>query len=287
MQTKLKTILEYLAIVFGAALAAFAIEEFLVPCLILDGGVVGISIILNNLSSVSLSLITIVLNIPFLLLGRKRLGKEFVLKSFIAMLFFSLCLTLFAPMVNATEQYLLAVCFGGTLLGIGVGLVIRFGGCLDGTEVVAILLNKRFKLPVGRTVLVFNVVIYAVAGFLFGVERAMYSLLTYFITSKILDIVETGMDQAKAAMIITDDAEELSQLIYSKLGRTVTKMNGIGLVSGEKDILYCVITSFEVWELKHIINSVDQSAFVTITDVSEIIGRHIKSVGKPEENGSS
>lgn len=262
---------------FGAALAAFSIEEFLVPCLILDGGVVGISIIISSLTPLSLSLVTIVLNIPFLLIGTKRMGKTFVIKSFFSMLVFSVCLSLFAKMDNATEDYLLAVCFGGTLLGLGVGIVIRFGGCLDGTEVVAIILNKRFQLPVGRTVLVFNVIIYSVAGVLFGLDRAMYSLLTYFITSKVIDMVETGVDRAKAATIITDDAEEIARLIYERLGRTVTKMNGVGLVSGEKEILYCVITSFEVWELKSIISSVDRSAFITITDVSEIIGKHIKT----------
>ena len=101
------------------------------------------------------------------------------------------------------DRYLLAVCFGGVILGAGVGLVIRFGGCLDGTETVAILINRKFKLPVGQTVLIFNVIIYIVAALLFGFDRAMYSLLTYFITSKIIDKVETGLEQAKAAMILS------------------------------------------------------------------------------------
>lgn len=169
------------------------------------------------------------------------------------------------------------MCFGGAILGAGVGLVIRFGGCLDGTETVAILLNKKFDIPVGKMVLAFNVFIYACAGILFGWDRAMYSLLTYFITSKILDMVENGIDQAKAAMIITDDATVVSNKIYQNLGRTVTIMEGTGLVSGHKKVLYCVITRFEVYELKSIIHSIDASAFVTISDVSEIIGTHIKN----------
>jgi uncharacterized membrane-anchored protein YitT (DUF2179 family) len=175
-----------------------------------------------------------------------------------------------------TYEYLLAVCFGGVLLGVGVGLVIRFGGCLDGTETVAILLNRKFNLPVGRTVLIFNVIIYIIAGFIFGFDRAMYSLLTYFVTSKILDIVETGLEQAKAAMIITNEGQEIANCILQELGRTVTIMNGKGLVSGDKVILYCVINRFEIFELKRIINKVDASAFITISDVSEIIGTHIK-----------
>lgn len=273
-------IMEFIMIALGAVIAAFAIEEFLVPCTILDGGVVGISIIINNLTGLKLGLITLILNIPFLIFGASRLGHFFIVKSAYAILVFSIFLEIFASFVNATEEYLLAVCFGGVILGIGVGLVIRFGGCLDGTETVAILLNKKYGLPVGQIVLMFNIMIYAIAGALFGWDRAMYSILTYFITSKILDMIENGIDQAKAAMIITDDATEVSKLIYQKLGRTVTMMDGTGLVSGKKTILYCVLTRFEVNELKNIIHSIDASAFVTVSDVSEIIGTHMKKIEK-------
>lgn len=278
----IKTVLEFGMIFIGAVIAAFAVEEFLVPCTILDGGIVGISIIINNLTGIKLGILTSFLNIPFLIIGSRKLGHTFIVKSAYAMVVFSVFLEIFSGFVNATEEYLLAVCFGGLILGIGVGIVIRFGGCLDGTETIAILLNKKFNLPVGQIVLSFNVVIYTIAGLLFGFDRAMYSLLTYFITSKILDMVENGIDQAKAAMIITDDATEVSELIYQKLGRTVTMMEGTGLVSGKKAVLYCVITRFELNELKNIIHSIDASAFVTVSDVSEIIGSHIKKTENPE-----
>ncbi len=274
--TYVKTFIDYVMLAIGAIIAAFAIEEFLVPNTILDGGVIGIGIMIKNLTGISLSILTIVLNVPFLLIGMRKLGKMFVVKSAFSMAVFSVFVEIFAPLANATSETLLAVSFGGVILGIGVGLVIRFGGCLDGTETVAILLNKKFKIPVGQTVLIFNIVIYAVAGVLFGFDRAMYSLLTYFITSKVLDIVETGMDQAKAAMIITDEADVIAEKIYQTLGRTVTIMHGEGMVSGKKTVLYCVLTRFEIRELKNIINSVDTSAFVTVSDVSEIIGNHIK-----------
>lgn len=280
-----KTIYEYIMLAVGAIIAAFAIEEFLVPNTVLDGGVIGIGIMINNKTGFSLSILTIVLNAPFLLVGSRKIGLPFIFKSGFAMVVFSIFVRIFEPIANATSQMLLAVCFGGVILGIGVGIVIRFGGCLDGTETVAILLNKKFKWPVGRTVLFFNIVIYAVAGFLFGFDRAMYSLLTYFITSKILDIVETGLDTAKAAMIITDDAKEVSEKIYNRLGRTVTIMEGEGLVSGKKEILYCVLTKFEIRELKSIISTIDSSAFVAVSDVSEIIGTHMKKtaqIGKQE-----
>lgn len=277
MQNRILTrIFEYMMIAVGAVIAAFSIEEFLVPCLIMDGGIVGISIIINNLTGISLGLLTLLINIPFILFGARKLGKQFVFKSSFAVLVFSAALEVFAPFVNVTEEPLLAVCFGGVILGIGVGLVIKFGGCLDGTEAVAILINKRFSISVGRMVLIFNIFIYGAAGLLFGWDRAMYSLLTYFIASKVLDMIENGLETAKAAFIITNDASEVSKLIYEKLGRTVTIMEGEGLVSGKKTVLYCVLTRFEVRELRNIINSVDESAFVTVSDVSEIIGNHIK-----------
>lgn len=274
-----RRILEFLGAGIGAVIAAFAIEEFLVPCTILDGGVVGIGIMISQLSGIPLGFLTVALNVPFLLVGARKMGRMFIIKAAWSMMVFSVFLEVFQPMVNATSDYLLAVSFGGVILGVGVGLVIRFGGCLDGTETVAILLNKKFKFPVGQTVLIFNVIIFSVAGFMFGLDRAMYSLLTYFITSKVLDIIESGTEQTKAAMIITDDAEEISAKIYERLGRTVTIMEGEGLVSGRKVVLYCVLTRFEIHELKDIIKSVDASAFVAVSDVSEIIGNHVKKTG--------
>ncbi len=270
---------EFFGIAAGAIIAAFAIEEFLVPCTILDGGVVGIGIMVSSLTKWPLSILTVALNLPFLLIGFARMGKMFIAKSAFGMAVFAGFLQVFAPLQNMTEEYLLAVCFGGSLLGVGVGLVIRCGGCLDGTETIAIMLNRRFKLPVGRVVLAFNIVIFVVAGFLFGFDRAMYSLLTYFITSKVLDMIENGVDQAKAAMIITEDAAEIAEQIFQKLGRTVTLMEGEGLVSGKKTVLYCVLTRFEIHELREIIDNVDSSAFIAISDVSEIIGTHIKKPG--------
>lgn len=278
--SKGKLILEFIMCAFGAVIAAFAIEEFLVPNTILDGGVVGISMMINALSGFSLSILTIIINIPFIVIGGRRLGLLFIIKTAFSMIIFAVFLAIFEKLSAFTDETLLAVCFGGVILGAGVGLVIRGGGCLDGTESVAILLNKKFNIPVGTVVLIFNVIIYIVAGFLFGWDRAMYSLLTYFITSRVLNLVEGGLEQAKAAMIITEDAKEVAEQIYKRLGRTVTIMEGEGLVSGKKTVLYCVITRLEINTLKNIVNSLDSSSFVAISDVSEIIGTHIKKVDK-------
>lgn len=273
---KLKTIFEYLALTFGIVLAALSLESFLVPNLILDGGVTGVSMILSQLTPLPLSLFILILNIPFVYIGYKNLGSRFLVKAIYSMIMFSIVLSLFHNIPEFTEDILLATVFGGLFLGLGVGLVIRFGGCLDGTESVAMVLSRKTSLSVGQVVLIFNLFIYTLAGFIFGFDRALYSLLTYFITFKVIDMVAEGLEQAKAAMIITDKSAQLAQNIYDKLGRTVTIMDGKGLISGEKLVMYCVITRIEIPELKRIIADEDNSAFVTITDISEIIGSHIK-----------
>ena len=275
-------------ITVGAVVAAFALEEFLVPFTILDGGVVGISMIISQLWGVPLGVLTIALNIPFMIVGFKRLGIRFLVKAIYAMAVFSSFLGVFEHMKEVTNQEILVVVFGGVLLGVGVGLILRYGGCLDGTEIVAMLLSHHMEFSVGQIVLFFNIIIYAAAGFLFGPDRALYSLLTYFITSKVIDIVENGMEQGKSVMIITDHGKDIADKIYSQLGRTCTQMEGKGMVSnGKKTVLYCVITRVEVPAIKKIINDADVSAFMTISDVSEIVGNHIKRKKAPVNKNSA
>ena len=275
-------IIPFILIAIGAVIAAFALEEFLVPFTILDGGVVGVSMILNKYIPVKLGVLTVVINIPFLFLGYKRLGRLFLAKSVFAMLVFSFMLGVFENMEALTDKDILVVVFGGVMLGIGVGLILHNGGCLDGTETVALLISRKLNLSVGQIILGFNIVIYGVAGMLFGLDRALYSLLTYFITSKVIDIVEHGMEQAKAVMIITDRGEEIADAIHTQLGRTCTAMEGRGRISsGTKTVLYCVITRIEVSTIRKIINDTDGSAFVAISDVTEIVGAHIKKRKEP------
>lgn len=280
-------VLRYFNLIIGAIIAAFALEEFLVPAKILDGGIVGISIIISNLTPISLSILTICLNLPFVLAGAKQLERFFWLRTLVAMGVFSIFLEIFHHWHNATYDALLATVFGGLILGLGVGLIIRNGGCLDGTETVAIMVSRKTRLSVGQIVLCCNIVIFLSAGILFGLDRALYSLLTYIITSKVVDYINTGLDQGKAVMIITNQGKQIADDIYQTLGRTVTFMKGNGLISGEKTILYCVITRMELTTLRKIIEKDDYSAFMTITDVSEIIGHHIKSSDKTLEETSA
>ncbi len=275
-KTIAKYIISYIMITAGAIIAAFAIEEFLVAKQILDGGIVGISIILNQLTGLKLSYFIVILNIPFLILGWRLLGKTFAFKATYAMIVFSIFLVVFEEMEEVTDDPLLATVYGGLFLGLGVGIIMKSGGCVDGIDTVSLLLSKKTQFSTGQIILSFNLVIYCFAGFIFGPDRALYSLLTYFITSKVIDIVETGFEQAKAVMIITENGDKIADNIYKYLGRTVTILEGEGLISGKKVVLYCVVTRIELSELKRIVKDDDNSAFVTISDVSEIVGHHIK-----------
>ena len=275
-----RNILTFIMLIIGTIIAAAALECFLIPNTILDGGITGISIIIYKLFQVPLWLLVIVINIPFIFIGYKNLGKNFLIRTLISMISFAFFLSFFELVKPFTEEILLATIFGGALYGLGVGMVIHFGGCVDGTESVAIVISKKTSFSVGQIVLMFNLIIFAVAGFIFGFDRAMYSLLTYIITFKVIDFVSEGLEQAKAALIITSKGTDLSEEIYKKLGRTTTTIRGKGIITGEKEVLYCVLTRMEIYELKHLVEEMDESAFVTILDVSDIIGNHIKSTNK-------
>lgn len=277
--------LSLILITLGSVMAAIALELILIPNSMIDGGMNGVSIILNTLFGGSLGLIIFIVNLPFLILGYRQLGKKFVFKAGYGMILFSILLEVFGNYSPLIDDTLLATVYGGIMLGVGCGLIIKEGGCLDGTEIVAILINRKKSVSVGQVVLCFNIVIYGAAIFVFGAERALYSLLTYFITYKVIDMVSDGLNSAKAAFIITDDGREIASEILKRLGRTVTVLSGEGIIShGDKRVLYTVITRFEVSILKDILNEVDDSSFVTVFDVSEIIGNHIKSRPSIKEN---
>ena len=259
--------LSLILITIGAVMSAVALELILIPNSMIDGGMNGISIILNTLFGGSLGIIIFIVNLPFLILGYKQLGKKFVFKAGYGMILFSILLEVFHNYTPIIDDTLLATVYGGILLGVGCGLIIKEGGCLDGTEIVAILINRKKSLSVGQVVFCFNIVIYGAAIFVFGAERALYSLLTYFVSYKVIDMVSDGLNSAKAAFIITDDGSEIASAILKRLGRTVTVLSGEGIIShGDKRVLYTVITRFEVSILKDILNEVDDSSFVTVFD---------------------
>lgn len=269
----LREINRFIFLLLGSILAAVGLEIFLIPNNIIDGGVVGISIIVSYLTKIPLGVFILIFNLPFLFIGYKQIGKTFVFSSLFAITSLSIWVSILHPIPGLTKDTLLATVFGGMILGIGVGVIIRYGGSLDGTEMVAIIFNKRSAFSVGEMVMFFNIFILSSAGLVFGWDRAMYSLLAYFIAYKAIDITIDGLDEAKAAIIISDNYHEIAEAITARLGRGVTFLDGSGgYTKDRRTILYSVITRLEIAKLKGIIHDKDPDAFVTITDVSDVMG---------------
>lgn len=272
-----KLIKRILFIFFGALMVSVGLEIFLVPNRIIDGGIVGISIILSHLSAFPLGVFLFVLNLPFLLVGYKQIGKTFALSTLFGVTIMSVGTTLLHPVPGLTEDPLLAAVFGGIILGVGVGLVIRYGGSLDGTEIVAILFNKKMPFSVGEIVMFFNLFILASAGFVFGWDRAMYSLIAYYIAFKMIDITIEGFQESKSVWIISDYFKEIGDVIVARLGRGVTYLNGEGGYTGDdKKVIFCVISRLEEAKLKLIVEEVDPSAFLAVGNIHDVKGGRFK-----------
>lgn len=271
-----------LFLTFGAVITGCALETFLVPNKIIDGGVIGISMIVSHISNWNLGLLVLILNAPFILLALTKLGKRFVFQTAYANIILALSLNFFHH-YKATEDLLLATVFGGIILGIGVGLILKNEGSLDGTEVLSLLVSKKFGFSVGEFIMGINVFIYMLAGLVFGWESAMYSIMTYFIVSKVIDIVMEGFNSSKSVRIISDDASAIGQALIEKLDISVTYLQGIGGYTGQdKDLIYCVISRLELPKMLDIIKEIDPKAFVSVVDVHEVYGgrfrKHIDKI---------
>jgi len=264
-------------IFFGAVLMGVGLEIFLVPNQVIDGGIVGISIILAHLTGVKLGIYIFVLNIPFFFLGYKQIGKTFAYSTLFGVIVLSITTALLHPVHELTDDLLLATVFGGIILGIGVGLVIRYGGSLDGTEILAILFTKKLPFSVGEIIMFFNLFILGSAGFVFGWDRALYSLIAYFIAFKTIDIVIQGIDESKSTWIISERYQEIGDTVMSRLGRGVTYLDGEGAYTGEnKKVIFCVITRLEEAKLKGIVEEIDPNAFFAVANISEVRGGRFK-----------
>lgn len=264
-------------ITVGSLLMATGLEIFLVPNHVIDGGITGISIMLSHITGVSLGLFIFLLNLPFVYIGYKQIGKTFALSTIFGIFMLSIFTAYFHPIPAFTDDILLATIFGGMALGSGIGLVIRYGGALDGTEILAILINKKVPFSVGEIVMFFNVFILSTAGFVFSWDRAMYSILAYVIASKTIDTVVAGLDESKSAWIISDHFQEIGDAINARLGRGVTFLNGEGAYTGDgKKVIFCIITRLEEAKLKGIVEELDPDAFLAVGDITEVRGGRFK-----------
>lgn len=267
----------YVTILIGAVIAAVGLELFLIPNNVIDGGIVGISIMMSAVTGWKVGVFLIVLNIPFLYLGYKQIGRNFAIATVIAICILSFWTTVFEPVPPVTADPFLAAVFGGIIDGLGVGLIMRAGGSLDGTEIVAIIMDRKSMFSVGEVVMFINLFILSSAGLLFGWDKAMYSLVAYFIIAKMIDVVIKGLDESYAVMIVTSEHDEVTDALNDRLGRGVTLLHGAGGYTGEpKEVLYCVVTRLEVDKLKEIVLEKDESAFVTINAVHDIVGGRFK-----------
>lgn len=266
-----------LLLLLGAFIFAVGLEAFLVPNQIIDGGIVGVSIITSYLTDTKLAIWLVLFNIPFIFFGYRQIGKTFAVVTLLAITLMSGFTILLHSVEPFTDDLLLSTVFGGFLLGAGVGLVIRAGGSLDGTEILAVSFTDRLPFSVGEIVMFFNIFILGMAGFIFSWDRAMYSLLTYFIAFKTIDIVLEGIDQSKAAWIITTSPDDVGQAIMDRLGRGVTYLHGEGAYTGDgKKVVFTVISRLEETKLKDILDDYDEKAFLAIGNIHDVRGGQFK-----------
>lgn len=262
----------------GAFIVAVALEMFLLPNKIIDGGVIGISMMMSYLTGGNLGLFILGINLPFVLFAYKTLGKKFVINTMFAISMLAIATNIVTKWGHITEDLLLVTIFGGILLGIGVGLILRNNASLDGTEMVSIDLSKRLKIvSVGELLMCINLFIYVGAGFLFGWDRSFYSILTYYVASKMIDAVLEGLDKAKSVRIVSDFSKDIGDAIMKELDVSVTYMKTLGGYSKKEKILtYCVVNKFDIPKLKEVVHGLDPSAFIVTEDVHEVEGVRFK-----------
>jgi uncharacterized membrane-anchored protein YitT (DUF2179 family) len=260
----------------GVLISCLGLAGFLLPNAFIDGGVTGISMLGAQVSRVPLTVWLVVVNLPFVVVGYRHIGREFALKSFLAIILQSICLAII-PFPVATHDKLLAATFGGFFTGAGVGLAIRGGCVLDGTEILAVLVSKRSFATVGEVVLLLNAVIFSLAALVLGVESALYSTLTYFAGSKTIDYVLHGIEAYHGVLIVSTQSGPIRQALLTELGRGVTTLVGKGgYTDHERQVLFCVVTRLEITRLETLVKSIDPATFFVVLQVHEASGGRIK-----------
>ena len=268
------TINKFLLMMLGSILASVGLEIFLIPNNIIDGGITGISIMASHFTSLPLGLFIFILNAPFLIVGYRHIGKTFALSTLFSVVCLSISVEILHPISGITQDTLLATIFGGIILGAGIGLIIRNGGSLDGTEIIAIILDKRSSFSIGEIVMFFNLFILGGSALVFGWDRAMYSLIAYFIAFKTIDITVEGLNESKSVIIVSQQHKEISAALTDRLGRGVTLLHGEGAYSGDTtNVIYVVVSRLELAKLKGIIHGFDENALISIGSV-EVTGKN-------------
>lgn len=272
---------DILFIVSGVSMAAIGLKGFLLPNNFLDGGAMGVSLLLQILSSIELSYLIVIVNLPFIFLGARQISLQFAIKSVLAIFFLAILVHIISLPVVTSDKLLIAV-FGGFFLGAGIGLAIRGGAVIDGTEVLAISVSRKSSLTVGDFIAVFNIILFALAAFLIGIETAMYSMLTYISASKTVDFLINGIEEYIGVLIVSTKADDIKNQITYNLGRGVTVFKsekgyvGRGDFDQDGKVLFCVVTRLEVTKLLLEIDKIDENAFVVQHTIKDTKGGIIK-----------
>lgn len=269
--------IDIVLIALGILSAAFGLKGFLLSSHFIDGGVTGVSMLLSQVLGWPLALLIPVINLPFIALGYKQIGAKFAFKSAVAIAALSACLAL-VHFPDVTPDKLLTAVFGGFFIGAGIGLAMRGGAVLDGTEVAALIISKRSSLlRVGDVILILNIFIFVAAAYFLGVGPALYSILTYIAASKTVDFILHGIEEHTAVIIVSEHSEEIRGAIIRDLGRGVTVYKGRrGWTDAEQNILLCVVTRLEIGRVKGVVEEYDSSAFVLVHSLSDVSGGVIK-----------
>ncbi len=276
----IRLIKDIFLISLGIASAAFGLESFLLPNNFIDGGCTGIALLTSEISHFSLSVLLVLINIPFILLGYRTVGIRFAVKTAVAIAGLAIVVaTVHFPIV--TNDKLLVAIFGGFFLGGGIGMAVRGGAVLDGTEVLAIFLSKKFGMTMGDIILTFNIIIFSVAAYLLSVETALYSIITYLAASRTVDFIIEGIEEYIGVTIVSGKSDEIREMITNQMGRGITVYKGkrgFGShgESAETDIIYTVITRLELNKLNNEIQKIDEQAFVVMNSVKDTRGGMIK-----------
>jgi uncharacterized membrane-anchored protein YitT (DUF2179 family) len=282
IRKKLRLMLrDFLLMLLGVVSAGFGLRGFLIPNGLIDGGVMGISLLVNSMTTVPLSLLIIVINLPFLFLGYRQISRGFALKSIIAIAILAVVVA-FVPYPTVTDDKILVAVFGGFFLGAGIGLMIRGGGVIDGTEVLAIYLSRKNSLTVGDFILLFNILIFSVAARLLSVEIALYSILTYLAASKTVDFILEGIEEFTGVTIISSRSRQIIDMVQNKLGRGLTVYSGrkgfgkSGASDQHIDIIFTVITRLEINRLTTEVERLDPTAFIFMQSIKDTRGGMVK-----------
>lgn len=269
----MKNFLEYIFLTAGSLLVAIGLELILAPNGLVDGGVTALSIMAHSVWGVPIWLVYIILNLPTLLFVANFMGKRFIIRTLYANIVTTLGLFWFAPMVAITTSEVLIILYGGLLLGTGIGLVVKAGGAVDGTEMIAIWLQRRFHIPISTFLLAINAVILLGAAFVFTLEQAMFSIAVFYIVSKMIDFVLDGLNQGKSVMIISEEPYKVGDKLMQELDLHITFLHGQGGYTGdERLIIYCITNRFMYPKLKEVVLEVDPNAVLEASYVNETAG---------------